>query len=140
MAYYISNPTATIPCIKPNNKFSTIGELYDLLNSIGWNEMTVYLKDQWDPALKCSGQCNSTALLVKEYFGGEIINYPNPNGGAVKKGHCFNRINGVDIDLTSDQFTPRLTGYSVLKDKANFGMQKFSCERAAYILKLKLGL
>lgn len=85
MAYYISNPTATIPCIKPNNKFSTIGELYDLLNSIGWNEMTVYLKVQWDPALKCSGQCNSTALLVKEYFGGEIINYPNPNGGAVKK-------------------------------------------------------
>lgn len=140
MAYYISNPTATIPCIKPNKKFSTINELYNLLNSIGWNEMTVYLKDQWDPALKCSGQCNSTALLVKEYFGGEIINYPNPNGGAVKKGHCFNRINGVDIDLTSDQFTPRLTGYSVLKDKANFGMQKFSCERAAYILKLKLGL
>lgn len=140
MAYYISDPTATIPCIKHNQKFSTIGELYDLLNSIGWNEMTVYLKDQWDPTLKCSGQCNSTALLVKEYFGGEIINYPNPNGGAVKKGHCFNRINGVDIDLTSDQFTPRLTGYSVLKDKANFGMQKFSCERAAYILKLKLGL
>ena len=140
MAYYISNSTATITCIKDNAKFSTINELYNLLNSEGWNEMTVYLKNQWNPALKCSGQCNSTALLVQEYFGGDIINYPNPNGGDIKKGHCFNRINGVDIDLTSEQFTPRLTGYSGLTKKANLGRQQFSCERAAYILKLKLGL
>ena len=81
-----------------------------------------------------------TALLVKEYFGGEIINYPNPNGGVTKKGHCFNRINGVDIDLTSEQFVPRLTGYASCQKKANFGMNQFSCEKSAYILKLKIGL
>ena len=93
MDYYISDKTAIISCIKPNKKFSTINELYDLLNNIGWDKMTIYLKGQWNSKLKCSGQCNSTALLVKEYFGGEIINYPNPdsnaNNGIVKKGALF---------------------------------------------------
>lgn len=139
MAYYISNPKSIIQCIKKNNVFSTIDELYNLLNKVGWDEMTVFLKNQWNPKLKCSGQCNSTALLVQEYFGGDIIDYPNPNYPEVKS-HCFNRINGVDIDLTSDQFIPALTGYSQFTKKANFGKHKFSCERAAYILKLKLGL
>lgn len=142
MAFYISNTNATIPCIKLNNEFNTIDELYDLLEVHGWEEMTVYSREQWNPTLKCAGQCNATALLVQEYFGGEIINYPNPGSG--KSGHCFNRIdvNGtfVDIDLTSDQFTPRLTGYATLTKKANFGYQKLSCERAAYILKRNLGL
>lgn len=140
MGFYISDINANIKCIKENDVFSTIYELYDLLNDHGWEAMTVYLREQWNPKLKCSGQCNATALLVQEYFGGDIINYPKPNGGEVKKGHCFNRINGIDIDLTSEQFNPKLTEYSSLQKKANFGKFKFSCEKSAYILKKNLGL
>ena len=139
MGFYISNPNVEIKCIKENNKFSTIKELYELLNDHGWEEMTVYAKKQWKPKLKCSGQCNATALLVQEYFGGEIIYYPLPKGYD-KKVHYFNRINGLDVDLTSEQFNPMLLDYSMQRRKANFGYNKFSCEKSAYILKINLGL
>lgn len=140
MGFYISNKNKTIPCIKPNTKFSTIGELYDLLEDHGWEEMTVYSRNQWNPALKCSGQCNATVLLVQEYFGGDIIEYPNPNGGTSKACHYFNRIFGVDIDLTYDQYTPSLTTYSTQRKVANFGKNKFTYEKSAYILKRNLWL
>ena len=106
----------------------------------GWEEMTVFMRSQWNPNNKCEGQYNSTSLLVQEYFGGDIISYPNPNGGVEKKGHWFNRINGVDIDLTSDQFNSRLTDYDKYNKIANFVCYKFSFERAAYILKKNLGV
>lgn len=102
-------------------------------------EMTVFMRSQWNPNNKCEGQYNSTSLLVQEYFGGDIISYLNPNGGVEKKGHWFNRINGVDIDLTVEQFNPHLTDYAGCKKIANFGYNKFSCERVAYILKRNLG-
>ena len=138
MSYYISNPNANIPVIKVNPKFRTIDELYNLLQSSGWDEMTTFLKSQWNMNNKCSGQCNATVLLVKEYFGGDIISYPNPS--LDKNGHFFNRINGVDIDLTADQFNPRLTGYNQMNKIGNFGKYKWLVEKSAYILKLKLGL
>lgn len=102
--------------------------------------MTVFMRSQWNPNNKCEGQYNSTSLLVQEYFGGDIISYPNPNGGVEKKGHWFNRINGVDIDLTFEQVNPHLTDYAGCKKIDNFGYNKFSCERAAYILKRNLGM
>ncbi|MDD7617030.1 MAG: hypothetical protein PUJ97_00155 [bacterium] len=45
--------------------------------------------------------------MVQEYFGGDIIAYPNPLND--KKCHYFNRINGLDIDLTFEQFKLQLT-------------------------------
>src|SRR5215831_16155144 len=45
------------------------------------------------------GQCNVTALLINELFGGEILKTPLPEGD-----HFYNRIDGERIDLTASQF------------------------------------
>ena len=45
------------------------------------------------------GQCNVTALLINELFGGEILKTSLPEGD-----HFYNRIGGERIDLTASQF------------------------------------
>lgn len=139
MGYYSSNPELEKKIhLKPtkanNGKFETIGELYSLLSSGGWSEESVYDLGQWNPQLKCNGQCNATALIVQEFFGGEIIEYPNPT--AEKRAHFFNRIQNVDIDLTSEQFNPRLTDYS---DK-QIVRKCYSYRKLAKKCKVRMGL
>jgi hypothetical protein len=54
---------------------------------------------QWLASNPARGQCNVTALLINEFFGGEIIKTPLPEGD-----HFYNRIDGRRIDLTDSQF------------------------------------
>ena len=49
-----------------------------------------------NPAL---GQCNVTALLIHEMYGGELLKTLLPGSD-----HYYNRVNGERIDLTSSQF------------------------------------
>ena len=51
-----------------------------------------------DPA---HNQCTVTAMVVQDYFGGEILALAMPGGGT----HYLNLINEKVFDLTSDQFT-----------------------------------
>lgn len=51
-----------------------------------------------DPA---HNQCTVTAMVVQDFFGGEILGLKMPGGGM----HYLNMINGKKFDLTSDQFT-----------------------------------
>ena len=45
------------------------------------------------------GQCNVTALLVQELFGGDLLKTPLPAGD-----HFYNRIEGERYDFTASQF------------------------------------
>jgi hypothetical protein len=47
------------------------------------------------------GQCAPTAIVVREFFGGEILNTDGwpPNGR-----HFYNRIDVIRYDFTADQF------------------------------------
>jgi hypothetical protein len=54
---------------------------------------------QWLVSNPARGQCNVTALLINEFFGGEILKTPLAEGD-----HFYNRINGRRIDLTDSQF------------------------------------
>ena len=45
------------------------------------------------------GQCNVTALLANDLFGGDILKTPLPDGD-----HFYNRIDGDRIDFTAEQF------------------------------------
>jgi hypothetical protein len=45
------------------------------------------------------GQCNVTALLANDLFGGNILKTPLPDGD-----HFYNRIDGARIDFTAEQF------------------------------------
>jgi len=50
----------------------------------------------YDPA---RGQCNVTALVFNDHFGGEILETPIEN-----QWHFYNRVDGTIYDLTAEQF------------------------------------
>ena len=54
---------------------------------------------QWTPDNPAAGQCNVTALLVHELFGGDLLKTPLPAGD-----HFYNRIAGRRYDFTGSQF------------------------------------
>jgi hypothetical protein len=54
---------------------------------------------QWRPDNPAQGQCNVTAVVVHDHFGGEILKTPV---GA--EWHFYNRIGGRVYDFTAEQF------------------------------------
>ncbi|RQH14811.1 hypothetical protein [Bradyrhizobium sp. RP6] len=54
---------------------------------------------QWTANNPAAGQCNVTALLVQELFGGDLLKTPLPAGD-----HFYNRIEGRRYDFTASQF------------------------------------
>jgi hypothetical protein len=67
---------------------------------------------QWTAENPAAGQCNVTALLVYELFGGELLKTSLPEGD-----HFYNRIGGRRYDFTDSQFTQPMT-YSDLGGNA----------------------
>jgi hypothetical protein len=60
------------------------------------------------------GQCAQTAIVIKEIYGGEIL---KTSGWKQEKGyglHFYNRIDGVNYDFTSEQFSMPSYSQSVL--------------------------
>jgi hypothetical protein len=59
----------------------------------------------WTVANPSRGQCAVTALVVRDLLGGELleaeVHYPN---GERQGFHYWNRLPGLDLDLTADQF------------------------------------
>lgn len=137
MGYYSSNKQLeqAIELKCPNEVFNTIEELYNALETQGWCKYSAYNENMWNPQNKCNGQCNATVLLVQEYFGGDIVKYPNPS--CDKNMHYFNRIGECDIDLTSAQFNTTLN-----YEQQNKTMKASSIgfDKECYILKLRIGL
>jgi len=65
-----------------------------------WNRDTCYpgCVDQWNPENPSFGQCAITALVVQDYFGGELL-YCKHNH------HYWNRLpNQEEVDFTRIQF------------------------------------
>ena len=75
-------------------------DLYDKLSKI-WCADTCAprLRDGWSMANKTMGQCSITAFLAQDIFGGEVYAVPTKSGV-----HCYNVVDGVVFDLTSEQF------------------------------------
>lgn len=55
---------------------------------------------QWTAENPASGQCNVTAAVIYDMFGGEILRTKLPGVW-----HYYNRIDGKRCDLTDSQFT-----------------------------------
>ena len=67
-----------------------------------WSRETSCWPEKWTSENPALGQCFVTALIVQDFFGGEIIRAKVPGLGY----HYFNRLpNGKEIDLTYSQFT-----------------------------------
>ena len=93
------------PSVKPTNEqFNKVNDqrhLYDLLSDI-WSKETCAprMRINWSKDNKTLGQCSITAFLVQDIFGGLVYGVPLKDGNY----HCFNVINDVAFDLTSEQF------------------------------------
>lgn len=84
-------------CCVGTEEIKTITMLYQLLLEKGWTQETCF-DAKWTPLNPSVGQSPATALLVQELFGGEIVRYTWK-----RRTHYFNRINGKNYDLTSQE-------------------------------------
>ena len=61
----------------------------------------------WSPGNPSRGQCGPTALVVNDLLGGHIgVAEVRLRDGSQQGFHWWNRLAGVDIDLTRQQFGP----------------------------------
>ncbi|KIR04012.1 hypothetical protein P261_02827 [Lachnospiraceae bacterium TWA4] len=84
-------------------------DFYDLLSTI-WCKKTCAprMQENWSSENKTLGQCSITAFLVQDIFGGEVYGIRRPGGNY----HCYNVIDGVAFDLTSEQFGDEILDYT----------------------------
>ena len=74
-------------------------ELYRALAD-AWSANTASPTGAWSPANRAQNHCSVTALIVQDYFGGEILSTRTVGGT-----HFYNTVGGVKWDLTSSQFS-----------------------------------
>ncbi|MCR5624626.1 MAG: hypothetical protein K6G11_05215 [Lachnospiraceae bacterium] len=94
--------TRDVPAV--NGEFQKIKnqrDLYDKLKGI-WCEYTCAprLRKDWSEENVTLGQCSITAFLAQDIFGGKVYGILRPGGNF----HCYNVIDDVVFDLTSEQF------------------------------------
>jgi hypothetical protein len=85
----------------------------------------------WLPDNPARGQCNVTALLINELFGGDILKTPLPEGD-----HFYNRIDGERLDLTASQFDAPIDYLDVASNRdealAGTSLAKYEKLRASF--------
>ena len=81
---------------------------------------------QWTEANPAAGQCNVTALLVHELFGGQLLKTRLPEGD-----HFYNWIDGQRYDFTESQFSQPLCYADIVTTPSEAERGATSCELAA---------
>jgi len=88
--------------VAPDNEYGINNalDLYDRLCDI-WSADTCAprLRPDWSKDNPTLGQCSITAFLAQDIFGGDVYAVKTANGV-----HCYNVIDGISFDLTSEQF------------------------------------
>ncbi|MDD3006485.1 MAG: hypothetical protein PHX30_02805 [Candidatus Pacebacteria bacterium] len=69
-----------------------------------WSRETSYYSAEWNESNPALGQCAITALIVNDYFGGDIVWSEAILSNKQKISHYFNIIDGKEVDLTRSQF------------------------------------
>jgi hypothetical protein len=67
---------------------------------------------QWLAGNPACGQCNVTALVVHDLFGGDILKTEAPGGW-----HFYNRVDGRRHDLTASQFDRPIPYADIVSDR-----------------------
>ncbi len=80
--------------------------LTELENALlkSWSKETSYCPNEWNELNPSFGQCAITALIVNDYFGGDIVWSEALLPSGQKISHFFNVIDGKEVDLTRSQF------------------------------------
>jgi hypothetical protein len=75
--------------------------LLETLRRYAWTKQTAHSPDRWSSSKRSTGQCAVTALIVHDWYGGDIVKVI-VNG---RWSHYYNVLpDGTTIDLTRDQF------------------------------------
>lgn len=83
---------------------ATLTELERAIRA-AWGRDTSADPDEWSEANRARGQCDVTALLVRELLGGEILIANVVRDGRRVERHAWNRLpSGLTLDLTRTQF------------------------------------
>lgn len=86
-----------------------IRELYETMLSVWCAETCApRMRPHWTESDPTLGQCSITSFLVQDLLGGEVWGILLPDGAY----HCFNRIDGCEFDLTSEQFGDEKLDYT----------------------------
>lgn len=84
-------------------------DLYDALKDL-WSAETCAprMRDRWTTGNYTLGQCSITAFLVQDIFGGKVYGIEREGGNF----HCYNVVNDICFDLTSEQFGDEKLDYT----------------------------
>lgn len=108
--FYGHNTRSVFPI---NEEFKDIKDqrhLYDLLSECWCKETCApRMQNEWNNQENLTlGQCSITSFLVQDIFGGLVYGVPLEDGAY----HCFNVIDNVVFDLTSEQFHGKPLDYN----------------------------
>ncbi|NND01893.1 MAG: hypothetical protein HKN91_03830 [Acidimicrobiia bacterium] len=70
-----------------------------------WSAATSACADQWTKQNRARGQCDVSSFVLWEHAGGDLVLGQVFVDGELVEHHYWNRIDGVDLDLTADQFS-----------------------------------
>lgn len=107
--------------------FSTPLDLYRALARV-WSHDTASPTGAWSPANRAQNHCSLTALIVQDYFGGQILSTKTSSGT-----HFYNSLDGVKWDLTSSQF-PEPIPYDDLPSSREIALADTSTEKYKFLV------
>ena len=84
---------------------ATTSEIERITQAIAacWSETTC-APGQWNPELPAQGQCEVSSFVAWTHLGGELVLGEVFRHGEFQEHHYWNRLDGVDLDLTRKQF------------------------------------
>jgi len=77
-----------------------------------YHSWSIVTSAKWQADNPASGQCNVTALLVHDEFGGDILKTPLADGD-----HFYNQIDGERLDMTASQFAEPIDYADIMTDR-----------------------
>ena len=105
MAFYCENKEKLETIHPINEAYTEIAnpiKLYELIVDL-WSKETCAFRMQkdWKKENPSLGQCSITSFLTQDIFGGEVYGIKLEDGSF----HCYNVVDGIAFDLTSEQFS-----------------------------------
>lgn len=69
-----------------------------------WAKETSEIPEQWVEENPAMGHCDVSSFVAWEHLGGQLVLGEVHRNGEFQEHHYWNRIEGVDLDLTRSQF------------------------------------
>ena len=133
-SFYGNENVHALTPINPKYKhIDSVFKLYDILSNI-WCRDTCAprMRHNWTESNKTLGQCSITSFLVQDIFGGTVYGIPLGDGNY----HCYNIINNIKFDLTSEQFESKKLIYAAenIQERSVHFSKAEKHERYLYLL------